>query len=111
MKALLSIQTAEISWMWIRFAPILYRLWAKKLVSYLRLSQFAELQPHFFQDNVEIEALSRALQLNIDVAYLNGGRGDGVIDFIKFRHDLSSEAPPLILLYRYVHFLPVVCPI
>ena len=67
------------------------------------------LQPYFFQDNVEIEALSRALQLNIDVAYLNGGRGDGVIDFIKFRHDLSPEAPPLILLYRYVHFL--VCPI
>ena len=58
---------------------------------------------------MEIEALSRALQLNIDVAYLNGGRGDGVIDFIKFRYDLSPEAPPLILLYRYVHLL--VCPI
>jgi ubiquitin thioesterase protein OTUB1 len=54
-------------------------------------------------DNVEIEALSRALQLNIDVAYLNGGRGDGVIDFIKFRHD-SSETPPLILLYRPGHY-------
>jgi hypothetical protein len=25
-----------------------------------------------------------------------------VIDFIKFRHDVSHEAPPLILLYRYV---------
>jgi len=56
-------------------------------------------------DNVEIEALSRALQLNIDVAYLNGGRGDaGVIDFIKFRYDLCSEAPPLILLYRPGHY-------
>jgi len=54
-------------------------------------------------DNVEIEALSRALQLNIDVAYLNGGRGDGVIDFIKFRYD-SSETPPLILLYRPGHY-------
>ena len=61
---------------------------------------FGSLQLHFFQDNVEIEALSRALQLNIDVAYLNGGRGDGVIDFIKFRYDLRPEAPPLILLYR-----------
>jgi len=55
-------------------------------------------------DNVEIEALSRALQLNIDVAYLNGGRGDGVIDFIKFRHDLIPEASPLILLYRPGHY-------
>ena len=54
----------------------------------------------FFQDNVEIEALSRALQLNIDVAYLNGGRGETVIDFIKFRYDPSPETPPLILLYR-----------
>jgi hypothetical protein len=77
---------------------------------FIELSQFADLQSHFFPDNVEIEALSRALQLNIDVAYLNGGRGDaGVIDFIKFRHDLSPEAPPLNLLYRYDHFL--VCPI
>lgn len=55
-------------------------------------------------DNVEIEALSRALQLNIDVAYLNGGQGDGVTDFIKFRHDLRPEAPPLILLYRPGHY-------
>jgi ubiquitin thioesterase protein OTUB1 len=77
---------------------------------FYRLSQFLHtFQPHFFQDNVEIEALSRALQLNLDVAYLNGGRGDGVIDFIKFRHDLIPEASPLILLYRYVHFL--LCPI
>ncbi|KAF8813741.1 cysteine proteinase [Phlegmacium glaucopus] len=55
-------------------------------------------------DNVEIEALSRALHLNIDVAYLNGGRGDGVTDFIKFRYDLCPEAPPLILLYRPGHY-------
>jgi len=55
-------------------------------------------------DNVEIEALSRALQINIDVAYLNGGRGDGVIDFIKFRYDSNPEAPPLILLYRPGHY-------
>ena len=53
------------------------------------------------EDNVEMEALCRALQLNVDVAYLSGVRGDGV-DFITFRHDTDSKAPPLTLLYRYV---------
>ena len=69
-------------------------------LSYFGHAHLADLQLHFFQDNVEIEALSRALRLNIDVAYLNGGRGDGAIDFIKFRYDLCPEALPLILLYR-----------
>ncbi|KAF8160863.1 peptidase C65 Otubain-domain-containing protein [Crassisporium funariophilum] len=55
-------------------------------------------------DNVEIEALSRALQLNIDVAYLNGSRADGVTDFIKFRYDPDPLAPPLGLLYRPGHY-------
>ncbi|KAF8875730.1 peptidase C65 Otubain-domain-containing protein [Gymnopilus junonius] len=54
-------------------------------------------------DNVEIEALCRALQLNVDVAYLNGVREDGV-DFITFRNDSNSQAPPLILLYRPGHY-------
>ena len=57
-------------------------------------------------DNVEIEALCRALQLNIDLAYLNGVRGDAV-DFIKFRHDLNPEAIPVVLLYRYVFYLKI----
>ena len=52
-------------------------------------------------DNVEIEALCQALSLNVDVAYLNGSRGDRV-DFIKFSYDSNAEAPPLVLLYRYV---------
>lgn len=47
---------------------------------------------------MEIEALCRALSLNVDVAYLNGARGDGV-DFIKFRNDQNTNAP-LVLLYR-----------
>jgi len=54
-------------------------------------------------DNVEIEALCRALQLNVDVAYLNGVRGDGV-DFIKFRNDSNNNAAPLVLLYRPGHY-------
>ncbi|PPQ83043.1 hypothetical protein CVT26_012174 [Gymnopilus dilepis] len=55
------------------------------------------------EDNVEMEALCRALQLNVDVAYLSGVRGDGV-DFITFRHDTDSKAPPLTLLYRPGHY-------
>ena len=62
-------------------------------------SHLADLQLQFFQDNVEIEALSRALRLNIDVAYVNGVREDGMTDFIKFRYG-PSEAAPLTLLYR-----------
>ncbi|KIM37190.1 hypothetical protein M413DRAFT_20368 [Hebeloma cylindrosporum] len=54
-------------------------------------------------DNVEIEALCRALQLNVDLAYLNGVRGDAV-DFIKFRHDLNPNATPVVLLYRPGHY-------
>jgi len=54
-------------------------------------------------DHVEIEALCRALQVNVDVAYLNGVRGDGV-DFIKFRNDNNTTAFPITLLYRPGHY-------
>jgi len=52
-------------------------------------------------DNVEMDALCRALQVNVDVAYLNGGREDSV-DLIQFRNIPSEEQSPLVLLYRYV---------
>lgn len=55
----------------------------------------------YFKDNVEVEALCQALSLNVDVAYLNGSRGDRV-DFIKFSYDTNREVPPLVLLYRCV---------
>lgn len=49
-----------------------------------------------------MDALCRALQVNVDVAYLNGGREDSV-DLIRFRNIPSEEdQPPLVLLYRYV---------
>jgi len=53
----------------------------------------------FTIDHVEIEALCRALQLNVDVAYLNGVRADGV-DFIKFHNESDTGAAPITLLYR-----------
>jgi len=49
-------------------------------------------------DNVAVEALCRALNLNVDVAYLNGSKSDDV-DFIKIRYDIQT-APPISLLYR-----------
>lgn len=50
-------------------------------------------------DNVEIQALTSALQLNLDLAYLNGVRADGV-DFVPFRNDPDKDCAPLVLLYR-----------
>jgi hypothetical protein len=46
-----------------------------------------------------MDALCRVLQLNVDVAYLNGGRDD-LVDFIKFRNASDNDAS-LVLLYRY----------
>ncbi|KAF9529048.1 peptidase C65 Otubain-domain-containing protein [Crepidotus variabilis] len=54
-------------------------------------------------DNVEIQALCLALGLDVNLAYLNGSRGDGV-DFIKFRNDPDPNVPPLMLLYRPGHY-------
>lgn len=54
----------------------------------------------FGLDHVEIQALCATLQLNVDVAYLNGGSEGGVVDFIPFRYASGSESLPLVLLYR-----------
>ncbi|KAF9472031.1 cysteine proteinase [Pholiota conissans] len=55
-------------------------------------------------DNVEIDALSNALKINLDLAYLNGASGDGHVDFIQFRNDLDVSKLPLVLLYRPGHY-------
>lgn len=55
-------------------------------------------------DHVEMQALCAALQLNVDVAYLNGGSEEGVVDFIPFRYASESESLPLVLLYRPGHY-------
>ncbi|KAF9054078.1 peptidase C65 Otubain-domain-containing protein [Panaeolus papilionaceus] len=54
-------------------------------------------------DNVEIQALVAVLQLNVDVAYLNGGSPRNV-DFIQFRNDVDLGGEPLVLLYRPGHY-------
>ena len=45
-------------------------------------------------------ALSQALKLNIDIAYLDGRGQAGNIDFVEFRNAPEQETEPLILLYR-----------
>jgi hypothetical protein len=59
-------------------------------------------------DNVEIDAPSNALKLNLDLAYLNGVAQDGHVDFIQFRNnlDVNINKQALVLLYRYVAVPP-----
>ncbi|KAF5375566.1 hypothetical protein D9615_009177 [Tricholomella constricta] len=53
-------------------------------------------------DHVQMTALCRALQLNIDVAYLDGRR-NGAVDFVPIR-PVTDKAGPLVLLYRPGHY-------
>ena len=52
-------------------------------------------------------ALSRALELNIDVAYLDGRSPIGQVDFVQFRNPPESTETPITLLYRFVFLLLV----
>lgn len=45
-------------------------------------------------------ALCRALQININVAYLDGRGANGQVDFVEFRNATDTGTAPLILLYR-----------
>lgn len=75
----------------------------------MEIRQFCE---HFVEasnkeaDHVQMMALSRALQVNIDVAYLDGRGANGVVNFVEFRNGADTGATPIVLLYRFV-FLPV----
>lgn len=58
-------------------------------------------------DHVQITALSRALKVNISVAYLDGrvyGSEEGKVDFVEFQNTDEPGVDPVILLYRYVDF-------
>lgn len=50
-------------------------------------------------------ALTRALQIDVNVAYLDGRGGiDGRVDFVEFKSGGDKGTVPLILLYRCVYF-------
>jgi ubiquitin thioesterase protein OTUB1 len=55
-------------------------------------------------DHVQIMALARALQVNVDVAYLDGHDAGGNVNFVNFENadGLALGGEPLTLLYRYV---------
>ncbi|KZV72275.1 cysteine proteinase [Peniophora sp. CONT] len=55
-------------------------------------------------DHVQMTALSRVLQLNVKVAYLDGHSADGKVDWVEFQCAPDSQAPPVILLYRPGHY-------
>jgi ubiquitin thioesterase protein OTUB1 len=46
-------------------------------------------------------ALSRALKINVKVAYLDGRSSDGKVDFVEFNH-ADPGVEPMTLLYRCV---------
>ncbi|OBZ74856.1 Ubiquitin thioesterase otubain-like protein [Grifola frondosa] len=57
-------------------------------------------------DHVQITALSRALKVNISVAYLDGrsADADGKVDFVEFQNNDEVDTDPVILLYRPGHY-------
>ncbi|TFY76962.1 hypothetical protein EWM64_g7052 [Hericium alpestre] len=55
-------------------------------------------------DHVQVTALSRALKINVKVAYLDGRGKNGHVDFVEFRNARYENEDPLVLLYRPGHY-------
>jgi len=55
-------------------------------------------------DHVQMMALSRALQIDIDIAYLDGRGANGVVNFVEFRNATDTGTKPIVLLYRPGHY-------
>lgn len=57
-----------------------------------------------FADHPQVTALTRALSINVHVAYLDNSAGNnaGAVDFVKFEHEGAQEngAKPVVLLFR-----------
>ncbi|KAL0579386.1 hypothetical protein V5O48_002611 [Marasmius crinis-equi] len=58
----------------------------------------------FGLDHVQMTALSRALHLNVDIAYLDGRGADGQVEFVKFQNETDTKIAPICLLYRPGHY-------
>ncbi|SJL08387.1 uncharacterized protein ARMOST_11750 [Armillaria ostoyae] len=86
------------------FAPFLFH---PELGEPMEVREFCE---HFVEavnkeaDHVQMTALSRALQLNVNVAYLDGRNSNGLVDFVEFRSAADANETPLTLLYRPGHY-------
>jgi hypothetical protein len=53
-------------------------------------------------DHVQLTAISQALKVNLEIAYLDGRSEDGRVEFVKFDHATDVNETPLTLLYRWV---------
>lgn len=94
---LLYIHTRRKKWTSFRSVLISWSRWVKKQESSV-FDSFAIFFLNHSLDNVVIEALCKALELDVDVAYLDGSN-DHQVDFIKIRHG-ADASKPLTLLYR-----------
>ncbi|KAI3612679.1 otubain-like cysteine protease [Moniliophthora roreri] len=85
------------------YAPFLFH---PELGEPMEVREFCE---HFVEatgkeaDHVQMTALSRALQINIDIAYLDGRGVNGAVEFVKFQ-DAKTKLKPICLLYRPGHY-------
>ncbi|KAJ8075006.1 hypothetical protein PM082_019333 [Marasmius tenuissimus] len=72
--------------------------------------QVREFCEHFVEatgkeaDHVQMTALSKALQINIDIAYLDGRGANGQVEFVKFENGTPEVISPICLLYRPGHY-------
>jgi len=55
-------------------------------------------------DHVQLTAISQALKVNVEIAYLDGRSEDGRVEFVKFNHATNVNEPPLTLVYRPGHY-------
>lgn len=103
-----SIQKSENRWELASSAKILSRLSVKKQVRDSSLtplpseSHFARVDVYKIADHVQMTALTRALKMNVNIAYLDGRSPTGKVDFVEFRDPDSQleNSSPITLLYR-----------
>ena len=103
-----SIQNSANRWAPASSANILLRLSVKKRVRGFSFPfppsepQFSCVGGYVVLDHVQMTALTRALKINVNVAYLDGRSPTGKVDFVEFR-DPDSQlegSSPITLLYR-----------
>jgi ubiquitin thioesterase protein OTUB1 len=51
-------------------------------------------------DHVQLTAISQALKVNVEIAYLDGRSDDGRVEYVKFNHATDVNETPLTLIYR-----------
>jgi ubiquitin thioesterase protein OTUB1 len=47
-----------------------------------------------------LTAISQALKVNVEIAYLDGRSDDGRVEYVKFNHATDVNETPLTLIYR-----------